>query len=326
MGARKWTLAGLATAAILGGASGQIQAQVAPKPTAAAPAATGKAAVVNGEDISMAELEAVMKRAPQEVMARPESERVAVRRIALETIIDDVLRHQFLREKGPVVAKADIDAKLADLADMLKKKDGKTLEDFYKDTGETPESLRTGIGYQLQWIAYLNAVGTDEALLKYYTANKEFFDGAMVEASHIVLRLPEGTVGSKAELAKRDQLSQLRKAIVEGKMTFEQAAKQYSEDESGARGGAIGCFGRRFSTEEEFAKAAFALPVGQISDVVQTGMGLHLIKVTDRKPGTPSDFKAIKEKVRLYFGGDLDQQILAEKRQTAKIDIAPSLK
>ncbi len=138
----------------------------------------------------------------------------------------------------------------------------------------------------------------------------------MVEASHIVVRVPEGMAAKDAAVKRELLLQAVRKAIVEGKMTFEQAAKQYSEDESGSRGGAIGCFGRRFSTEEAFAKAAFALPVGQISDVVQTGMGFHLINVTDRKPGTPSDFKAyIKEKVRLAFGGDQDQQIFAERRQ-----------
>jgi parvulin-like peptidyl-prolyl isomerase len=73
--------------------------------------------------------------------------------------------------------------------------------------------------------------------------------------------------------------------------------------------------------EEPFAKAAFALKVGDISDVVQTDFGYHLIKVTDRKAGTASDFNKIKEEVREMLVEELRVQILAEQRQTAKVEI-----
>jgi parvulin-like peptidyl-prolyl isomerase len=326
MGARTWTLRSLAGAAILGCVAANAAAQVQSSPPsgqvlpagAAPKAVAGKvAAVVNGEEITMAELENVLKRQPPEVMAMTEKDKLAVRRIALATIIDDVLRHQFLHKVSKPVSKGDIDKKMTEMTDMLKSQ-GKNIDDFFKLTGETPESLRTSIGYQLQWTAYCNAVGTDEVLQKYYAANKDFFDGVMVETSHIVKRLPPDATEQDIAKARQD-LQAIRKDIAEGKTDFATAAKSYSQCESAPRGGQIGCIPRKGVVDEPFAKAAFALKVGEVSDVVQTSFGLHLIKVTDRKPGKPSEFSAVKEKVRMMYSDELDESILMEMRKTAQI-------
>jgi parvulin-like peptidyl-prolyl isomerase len=140
----------------------------------------------------------------------------------------------------------------------------------------------------------------------------------MVEVSHIVLRLPPEAPPADIARAKAT-LTQMRKDILDKKIDFAQAAKQYSQCESAPRGGAIGAISRRSIIDEAFAQAAFALPVGQVSDVVQSGYGLHLIKVTDRNPGKPSDFAKVKDDVRMMFLNDLDDRILQEMRRTAKI-------
>ena len=322
MGARMWTVAGLAGAVILGFAATQAGAQGTPPasgPQAAAPAQGAKpAAVVNGEQISMADLDAVLKRQPPQATAMPEKMQIAVRREALAVLIDEMLLHQFLRKNCPPVAKADVEKKLAEFSEMLKAK-GKTMDDFYKDTQETPEELRTSVGYQLQWVAYCNAKTTDQTLQKYYAENKDFFDGVMVEVSHIVVRVPPGAPANEVAEA-RERLKKLRQDILDKKIDFAEAAKKYSECESAPRGGEIGCISRK-GIDEAFAKAAFALPVGQVSDVVQSGFGLHLIKATDRKPGKPSDFATAKDKVRLLFMEELDESILQEMRNAAKIEI-----
>ena len=69
------------------------------------------------------------------------------------------------------------------------------------------------------------------------------------------------------------------------------------------------------------ARPAFALQIGQVSEVIRTDYGLHLIKVTDRKPGQASEYDKIKEAVREFCIEDLHQQLLVQQRKAAKIDI-----
>jgi peptidyl-prolyl cis-trans isomerase C len=75
------------------------------------------------------------------------------------------------------------------------------------------------------------------------------------------------------------------------------------------------------AVEEPFARAAFALKVGEISDVVQTEYGMHLIKVTDRKPGQPSDYAKIKDEVLEFCAGEMRMALVAQQRKTARIEI-----
>ena len=64
------------------------------------------------------------------------------------------------------------------------------------------------------------------------------------------------------------------------------------------------------------------MKVGEISDVVQSDYGLHLIKVTDRKTnGPPSDFEKIKEEVREACAMEMMNNLVAHERQVAKIEI-----
>ena len=95
------------------------------------------------------------------------------------------------------------------------------------------------------------------------------FYASQVKASHIL-------VGRKSEAEA------LRQKIIDGEITFEDAAKKYSQCPSREEGGDLGFFPRGVMAGP-FEKAAFSLPVGEISQPVETRFGWHLIKVTDRK-------------------------------------------
>ncbi|MBQ7450609.1 peptidylprolyl isomerase [bacterium] len=90
-----------------------------------------------------------------------------------------------------------------------------------------------------------------------------------VKASHIL-------VNSEAQALR------LKADIEEGKITFEEAAKKYSQCPSGQNGGDLGFFGRGMMVKE-FEDAAFSLPLGKVSNPVKTQFGYHLIKVTGAK-------------------------------------------
>src|SRR5262249_29300352 len=154
---------------------------------------------------------------------------------------------------------------------------------------------------------------------RYYQEYKDYFDGTRVRVSHIVLRMPAGaTADVKAKI--HAQLTALRAQLLEGKITFADAARMYSHCPSASKGGALDYSDRLGMVEESFAHVAFGLQVNQISDVVETEFGLHLIWVTDRKPGQqPADYTKIKEELRERCAQELWQKILAEQRKSAKI-------
>ena len=172
----------------------------------------------------------------------------------------------------------------------------------------------------LQWNAYVKDHLTDADVRRYYEENKDFFDRIDVRASHIVIRLAAEAGGAERQ-STRAKLQALRNEIVSGKIDFAEAAKKHSQCVSAPSGGDLGYFPRKFMVDEAFGRAAFALKVGEISDVVQSDYGMHLIKVTDRKPGQPSDYNKIKDSVREFCIEEMRLNLLAQERKQARVEV-----
>jgi peptidyl-prolyl cis-trans isomerase C len=310
-----WALATVASAVAVAAWAGRGPAQA----PAGQIAQVKPAAVVNGEPITVAELEGSLNQEGPRAVQLPEGKLREMRLATLSMMIDDLLLVQFLRQNGPRVDPAEVEKNKAELVDALKKKN-KTLQDYLRDTGQTEAQVRADIASMLQWRDYVKARVTDDDLKRYYEENKDFFDGNLVRASHIMLRVP-ATAGDAERQQARDRLLAIRQEVVSGKFDFAEAAKKYSQCPTAPTGGDIGFFPRKGAVVEPFARAAFALQPGQVSDVVQSDYGLHLIKVTERKPGQASDFAKIKEAVQDTYRWDLRQAVIGQMRRTAKVDI-----
>ena len=321
MSRRKWILAGLTGAAVLAGSAASVRAEA---PTAAAPKATATAAVkppavVNGEVITKAELDAAVKQAGQSPVTLTEDQRRGQQMQVMGILIDETLMKQFLAKNAAPVTPAEIDARIALIAAELKK-EKKTLADLYKEGDQTEAAFRADVARTLQWEAYTKAKVSDADVEKYYKENKDFFDKVMVRASHIVLRLPPNATDADKAKAK-EQLTNLRAQLVANKIDFAEAAKKYSQCPTAPNGGDVGLIPRKTAVDENFARAAFSTPVNGITDIVQTSFGLHLIKVTERKPGEPSDFSKIKEDVRFFCVDEMRMNLLNELRKSAQIEV-----
>ncbi|ETV82913.1 hypothetical protein H257_04686 [Aphanomyces astaci] len=107
---------------------------------------------------------------------------------------------------------------------------------------------------------------------------------SQVRASHLLIkhrgsrrpasRLSDNITRSKEEAI--EILLGLRAKIASGEARFEDLAVQYSDCSSGARGGDLGPFGRGMM-QKPFEDASFGLPVGELSGVVDTDSGVHII-------------------------------------------------
>lgn len=101
---------------------------------------------------------------------------------------------------------------------------------------------------------------------------------------------------------------------------FAELAKKKSRDPSSASGGDLGFFGEE-DMLPDFAKAAFALPLGQFSKTpVNTQFGWHVIKVEERRPAKAPPFEVAEDEIRTQLSRDISTQILEKLRKDAKIE------
>ena len=158
------------------------------------------------------------------------------------------------------------------------------------------------------------------------TRLRQMFDrdgtGATIKARHVLLRLP-----ADATPAQRDSVTKLAQSVrdrARGGADFAALARQYSQ-EPGAQqsGGDLGYFGKG-QMVAPFEAAAFALKSGEVSDVVETPFGLHVIKVEDRKTG---DFEASKvqfrEEAKNRLVQEAEQNYVKSLTDTMAITVEP---
>jgi parvulin-like peptidyl-prolyl isomerase len=278
------------------------------------------AATVNGEKIFVGEARKILEQRPYPITLTEEQKK-QLRQAALEVIIDDVLLRQYLSRQVKEVNQELYKKEVAELQDMLTKlkKDFKT---FVTESGQTEEQLQRDMVARVQWKMFLELRYPEANLKQYYDANKPHFDQVLVKASHILIKLPAKHTKEQRDQAM-NQLQVWRQEIVAGKAKFEDVAKQHSQCPSKDKGGDIGEFTYKFVVVPEFARAAFSTQKGSITDVVQSVFGLHLILVTDRTAGTPSNYDKMKDQVREVWALDeeLQQRIQAEFRKASEIKI-----
>jgi parvulin-like peptidyl-prolyl isomerase len=280
------------------------------------------AAAVNGEKILVGDIRKLIDRQPYPLSLTEEQKKV-IRSTALDSLIEDALMRQYLAKHVPQVSQTDFNKAIVELQDALKKMN-KTYDAFLKEDGQTEEQLRRDIIARLQWKNVLLRMLPDNKAKAYYDANKVFFDKVYVRASHIMIQLPPNATKDQRDTATQ-KLLVLRQEIAAGRATFEDLAKQHSDCQaSKGKGGDIGQFPYKFVVFPEFANTAFGMKVGDISGVVITAKGAHLIKVTDRTAGEVSNFEQIKDAVREIWAQDeeLIPRILAEQRKNGDIKVS----
>jgi len=138
---------------------------------------------------------------------------------------------------------------------------------------------------------------SDTELRARYDATKENWkSGESVRADHILVKLAQTATPAEDAAAKskaQGLLNQLR-----GGADFATLAKKSSDDPGSAtRGGDLG-FLTREQLVPEFANPAFSLPIGQLSDLVKTSYGYHIIKVVEKRPAGYKPFEDVKDQIR----------------------------
>lgn len=152
---------------------------------------------------------------------------------------------------------------------------------------------------------------TQADLQAYYDQHRDQYrTPEQVKVSHILIKTPlpgpEGKIDEKGVAEAQHRAEDLLKQIKSG-AKFEDLAKKYSEDPGSAKqGGSLGWIGRG-RTVPEFEKVAFSLPKGQISDLVKSSYGFHIIRVDDKQEAHMKTLEEVK--------GDIEPLLKQQKAQ-----------
>jgi len=251
----------------------------------------------------------------------------------VQMFVEQQLVEEQVKAKGITVTDEDLDGYIA----TLLKDNDITLEDVEKDlerSGQTMaefrKQVRTNLGLERLLKSEMKGKvpPVDEAAAKkFYDENPDqFTTPEQVRASHILIKT-EGL----DEAGKKEARSRIEDILAKVKAgeDFAELAKAHSNCPSASQGGDLGFFDRKRMVPE-FSEAAFKLKVGQVSDIVETKFGYHIIKVTDHKDAETKTFEDVKgdliknltRQQQYAFWNTYRQQLKAN----AKIEYADEIK
>ena len=299
-------------------ASTSAPAQPAQQPPADAPAKPVPAqlpevvARVNGEAIAKTEFEKAIRnvegRAGQPV---PADQRDRVYRGVLDQLIAYRLLMQETKSRKIDVPEAEVDARFEQIRKQF------PSEEVFKQTlaqqNVTVEQLREDAKSDMRVAKMLETeVNTSVAVQPqevdtFYKQNPDKFkQGERVRASHILIRTAENA-DAKTKQDARAKATDVLKQVKGGK-DFGELAKNYSQDPGSAvNGGDLGYF-MQGQMVGPFEQAAFALKPGEISEVVETPFGYHIIKVADKQAARTVPLDEVKPQIEQFLQNQQRQQ------------------
>jgi peptidyl-prolyl cis-trans isomerase C len=297
-------------------------------------AATGGEIVarVNGAVITRKDLDAAVQDFSNQ-MAR-QGRRVPPGQTAAlqQSVLDQLIGRQLVLQQGSKQIPADIEKKVQDQVDQTKARMGGD-EEFKKTlagSGITVEQYTRQVRDNILVRETIQAlvdkqvkISPDEAKAFYDGNPDQFKQPEMVRASHILIRCsPDATEEVKKQ--KRAQIDAAL-ALVKGGEKFADVAKKVSEDPGSAEnGGDVGYFPRGRMVPE-FDTVAFSLKTNEISGVITTQFGYHILEVTGRKPAQIMPFDQVKDQLIDYLkqrkGGDVTRTYVADLRKSAKVEV-----
>ena len=290
-------------------------------------------AVVNDEVITLSEVDRMIDPFVKEaVRAEDRLERKEqlnrIRRQALDTLIEEKLIDYEIKKAGVKVTPREVEAVLDD----IKKQNKATQEDLERalaKEGITFEQYKTQIEKRIlrtklvQWSVKMEPKASEKQLRDFYQQNVERYrTPETFRPAHILFGIPKEAPPEKVqEVRKKCQevLDRIRKGEDFGEM-----ALLYSQDPSAKDRGDLGYF-KKGELLPAFEKELNRLRVGEVGGIIRTEFGFHLIKLLDRRGGTPMPFEEAKARVQQeYSQSEMDRavrQFITSLKEKSVIDI-----
>jgi peptidyl-prolyl cis-trans isomerase SurA len=231
----------------------------------------------------------------------------------LKRLVENLLIEQEAKKLGKNVAIKDEEV-MEVVRDMISKKNS-NMEEFKNNLareGSSLETLKKEIKSQLlrmkllRWEIKSKVMVSDEEIGAYYDKNRQDYEGKeAVRLKLIFLALPAKTdskikanikADTKAKAKIKAEAEELRRRALTGEQ-FEMLAAKHSQGPGAAQGGDIG-FVEKGTIIAAVDTVAFNLPLGQVSEVIESELGFHIIKAVDKKGAGLKPIAAVREEIK----------------------------
>jgi peptidyl-prolyl cis-trans isomerase C len=252
-------------------------------------------AKVNGEEILQQDVDEIITVfvLPQFQAQNPGAELPAEQRTQIEkNIIEQLVTERVLMQKVKEAGISADEALVNERFEQAKTQRPDLSEEMLKGLLEKDNMIQ-----QLLETEVISKISvTDEEAQTFYDEQKEQFqEPEQIQASHILIQVAQDASDEEKQAA-RQKIDDVLVMAKEGK-DFAELATEYSEGPSKDQGGDLGFFPKG-AMVPSFEEVAFALNEGEISDVVETQFGYHIIKLTGKKEAREVPFEEVKEQVK----------------------------
>jgi len=263
-------------------------------------------AVVNGEIITQNEFNAAfepyLKRIDE---TYPGSDKEAIIRqtkaALLQRFIDDLLIEQEAKKAGTSIKEEEV---MEILRDSLARQNIR-MEDFLKKTeseGRSLETVKNEVRGQMMRTRLMRreikskVMISDQEIGEYYNRHRDEYEGKeAVRIKQILLLIPKNA-DEETKTGIRNEAQQILNRAASGE-PFDLLAMKYSQGPEAQQGGDIG-FIEKGVIIPEVEKAAFSLPLEQISNVIESSLGFHIIKVIDKRGAGLKKIESVREEIK----------------------------
>jgi len=232
------------------------------------------------------EREEKLKRARQEV---------------LERLIEEKLLEQEMRNRKIEVSERDVDMAIEEVMKKNHLSENELKKALAKE-GLTYSAYRQRVRLDLGKMRLISReikskiVVKEEEIRKYYRENpEEFTDPLEVKLQQIFIPLPDGASAQEVEATREKAQAIWRQARAGA--DFGELVRKHSRGPEAQEGGVLGYF-KKGELRAELEMATFALSPGQISELVETPQGFHILRLLERRGGEPRPFAEVQFRIR----------------------------
>ena len=283
---------------------------------------------VNGQEVKKSDFDLLVRNIELSRGPIPTERRDEVLRAALNQLVEYTLLQQEAKTRKVTVSDAEVNERIKQMQGQFPTeeafKKALSARDMSIDRLRDDARVDMVITRMVEDEVATAQPPTDAECKDYYDKNPDKFKlGEAVRASHILI-LADEKADEATKKKARAQIEAVNKRVKAGE-DFAQLAKEHSQDGSAAQGGDLDFFGRGRMVPP-FEQAAFALKPGEVSDIVTTQFGYHIIKVTERRTESAVPFDdQLQERLRQILTEQKKQEkaasFVASLKQKSKIEV-----